>query len=266
MENDQSFWGVQKLETNAVAQHRIGPLHMWFERTGDELHYAFSRSVEEIQDSELLKPEHIEWNRWACGEGALELSLKPALPPRPMVVRPAMPIQILPGHRIRFFISIPVYVAGMLSGADGAESVAAFEEPTVVLSNSWYGKPADGTLCYALRTRARRSLGELRTDPHLAICPLELENASEKPLLFERVLLRSSLMGIYRGTHHIWTSGAKLQFHGEDPLPDLKYEPGAPAFDNASTCLAEPKEKVKRGMLDRAMGGIREGIEKVRHG
>ncbi len=266
MQDDKKTWGVQKLENNAVTQCRVGPLLIWLERTGDELHYAFSRKETDYTSPKTPKPDHIEWSRWVCGEGALDLALTPALPPRPMVVRPAMPLQILPGHHVRFFVSIPVYVAGVLVASDKQERVTAFEEPTVVLSNSWYGKPADGTLCYALRTRARRSLDELRTDPHLAICPLELVNESSKPLLFERILLRSALMGIYRGTHHNWTSVARLLYRGEEPLPECTYALGVPQYDDASVCLAEPKDQVKRKMLGRAMDSIRGGLDRVRHG
>ena len=238
---------------------------MWLERMGDELHYAFSRK-ESDSTPKAAKPDHIEWSRWVCGDGTLDLELAPALPPRPMVVRPVMPLQILPGHQVQFFVSIPVYVAGVLVEPDGQNRVTAFEEPTVVLSNSWYGMPADGTLCYALRTRARRSLDELRTDSHLVICPLELVNESNQSLLFERVLLRSSLMGIYQGTQHLWTSGTRLLYRGEDPVPALTYLSGAPGYDDASVCLAPAKEQARRGMLDRAMDGIRGGLEKVRHG
>lgn len=266
MEDNNAIWGMQKLETNAVALHRVGPLSIWLERAGDELHYAFSRKESDLGSAKAAKPEHIEWSRWVCGEGELDLELAPVLPPRPVVVRPAMPMQIMPGHHLLFFVSIPVYVAGILVASGGGSRVTAFEEPTVVLSNSWYGKPADGTLCYALRTRARRSLEELRRDANLAICPLELVNESNKPLLFERVLLRSRFMGMYRGTQYIWTSGARLVYHGEDPLPELNYVAGPPAYDEASDCLAEPKEQLKRGMLDRAMDGIRGGIGKVRNG
>ena len=266
MQTERDTWDIQKLEINAVTQHRIGPLSIWLERSGDELHYAFSRKESDLSSPKAPKPEHIEWSRWVCGKGDLDLRLAPLLPPRPVVVRPVMPLQILPGRNIHFFVSIPVYVAGILAGPDGQNPVTAFEEPTVILSNSWYGKPADGTLCYALRTRARRSQEELRTDPNLAICPLELVNQSNKPLLFERVLLRSAFLGIYRGAEHIWTSAARLVYRGEEVLPELTYLEGPPAYDNASVCLAPPKDLVKRGMLDRARDSIRDSIEKVRHG
>lgn len=259
------IWGVQTLAANAVVQHRIGPLLIWLERSGDELHYAFSRKEQDVAHTGIEKPGTIEWNRWVCGNGHLDLILEPVLPPRPVVVRPVMPVQILPGQRVRFFVSIPVYVAGFLVEDGSTHRVTAFEEPSVVLSNSWYGKPADGTLCYALRTRARRTITELRTDPHLAICPLELLNEAQHPLLFERLLLRSSYLGLYQGQQHIWASGARLVYAGEDSLPEFQYLVGPPSDDAASVCLAAPRDQVKRGVFERAMSGIR-GIGKVRNG
>jgi hypothetical protein len=265
MQEDQKIWGVQKLVAGAVALHRIGPLTIWLERSEDEWHYAFSRKEMDLGHKGAEKPENIEWNRWVCGHGDLDLELTPAMPPRPVVVRPVMPVQILPGQRVDFFISIPIYVSGVIFDRAKGKRVTAFEEPTVVLSNSWYGLPSNGTLCYALRTRARRTLDALRMDPHLAVCPIELVNESAKPLLFERILLRTSLLGLYAGRLHVWTSPARLLYRGEDPLPELIYHNEPPQYDGAGDCLSVPRELIKTGMFDRAMGGIR-GIGKVFNG
>ncbi|MFU8779829.1 MAG: hypothetical protein ACNA71_02240 [Kiritimatiellia bacterium] len=264
MHEEVSIWGGQKLVANAVSRYRVGPLCIWLERRGDELHYAFSRKDIDVPLNDVEKPDHIEWSRWICGEGDLDLELKPSLPPRPVVVRPVMPLTILPGQTVRFFVSIPVYVAGILVDTQSGKSVTAFEEPTVILSNSWFGQPVDGTLCYALRTRARRAIEELRTDAHFAICPMELRNMSDGALFFDRLLLRTSRLGVYRGSQHLWTSVATLAYHGEMPLPELQYAAEVPGYDGAKSLFAAPREQIKRGMMDRAWEGIR-GIGKVQH-
>ena len=64
------------------------------------------------------------------------------------------------------------------------------EEPTVVLSNTWFGDPMGGELCYALRTSARRSFDTLRKRPNRAICSVLIKNAFSTPLDFQRLCIK----------------------------------------------------------------------------
>ncbi len=252
-----STWGKQALPEDDHLHLQIGPLAIWLERASDELHGAFSRKPPVGEEVPSSKPDGIEWSRWICGTGALELRLRPVLPPRPLVVRPRMPLQVLPGQRLQFFVSVPVYVWGDLLMGSPAAPVAAFDEPTVVLSNSWYGNPVDGELCYALRTRARRTLEELRSDRHLAICPLRVSNESAKPWLFERICLQGPRMHIFAGEHHLWTSMAHLTQKGDEASPVSVYDSVPPPFDQAQVRLSEPREQLKRSVMERAFGGLR---------
>jgi len=255
------MWGIQQLAANEIRQKRIGPLTIWLERRSDEMHYAVTRSQDGEGAGNPAKPEVLEWNRWICGEGTVGVMLAPALPMRPVVVRPVMPLQVLPGQQVAFFVSIPLSVSGLLYDPASKDEQFVFEEPTVVLSNSWFGEPANGTLCYALRTRARRSLEELRPEAHWGICPLRVRNQGRAPLLLERMLLRTARLGLYQGRGHLWTSAVQMVYRGEDQGPDVTYGEGPPSYDGAAACLAVAREQDRRRVFDRAMQGIR-GIGK----
>ncbi len=238
---------------------QAGPLHIRLERWRDEFHYASERAVpNRAAPAAGNGNQTTEWKRWICGNGPVTCRLKPLPPPRAVVVRPAMPLQIIPGAAVELFVSIPVWVRVCLTMDDKpTQEISLFEEPTVVLSNSWFGTPVDGELCYASKTRARRRLEELRPDAHLAVCPLTLRNESAEPLIFERLCVRLQYVSLYAGDTHLWTNHGVLDYRGEDSASSLRFADGPPTGDGVPRQLAEPRDTYRRGGAQRALDSIR---------
>ncbi len=257
--DNQNLWNARNMNDGDHCSLEAGPLHIRMERRGDEFHYHSQRAAS-AEGKKLPEESNTpEWQRWICGTGSVSCQLKPLTPPRAVIVRPAMPLQIVPGAGVELFVSIPVWVQVCLTLGDHPETaVPLLEEPTVVLSNSWFGLPVDGEPCFALRTRARRRIEELRPDVHLAVCPLTLRNEASEPLAFERLCIRLQHVGIYAGQTHLWTHHGQLVYRGEETVGELKFDEEAPSGDGEVRLLSEPREQVPRGGLaQRAFDSIR---------
>ncbi|MBM4163359.1 MAG: DUF432 domain-containing protein [Lentisphaerae bacterium] len=252
------MWVPQTLEPGKIHAPRIGPLQLWLAHRGDELHLAAGLIDETDARAEAAPAQPAEadvaaWRRWVCGSRPIQIALEPRLPPRPVIVRPAMPVTVLPGEEVAFFVSIPIRVA-VLCVRDGGEPREVCEEPSVLLSNSWFGPPIEGELCYAVKTHARRHLDELRHDAHLAVCPVTIQNADSHSLTFERLCLRTQSLGIYAGTHHLWTNRGTLVYRGDDHPANITFETTPPPYDRARRLVAEPRKPHKQSRMMRAFG------------
>ncbi len=255
MHEASALWSELTLGGDATRCLTIGPLTIWLKRQFDELHYAAQVQApgSALTVPEGTNPEGCEWKRWVCGPGDFHCRIMPVLPPRAVVVRPAMTVQVLPGQSVEFYVSIPVWLALQIEPEGPATPLTLLEVPTITLSNSWFGTPVDGELCYALKTRARRRLEELRSDVHLAVCPLTLKNSAPGPLIFERLCLRVQHMSLYAGASHLWTNHGRLVYRGEESMTEFTFDDGPPACDAAGQRLAVPRAPVRQGTVLRAL-------------
>jgi len=236
---------------------QCGPLVLWMRRWQDEFHCAVQRQSPDGTEPVVPqgdKPVDLEWTRWVCGRASEMLcQLKPLLPPRPVVVRPQMPLQVLPHQTVNLFVSIPVWVRVCLRAEPSAPFLDLLEEPSEVLSNSWFGQPTEGEFCYSLKTRARRVLADLRSDAHLAVCPLTIRNESAKSLAFDRLCLRVPMVGVFEGDTHLWTHPGTLVYRGGDTLDEVTFDEIAPSMDGESRRLADPRDNTRRSGMRRAI-------------
>ncbi len=256
----EAVWAPIPMGGDTAVTRRIGPLQVWVSRWQDECRVAIRRDEVDAFDERVPpadKPDDIEWHRWIGSvEATAACTLTPVLPPRPVVVKPAMPLQVLPGERLDLFVSIPVWVRISLKDESSRKTVDLLEEPTVVLSNSWFGLPVDGELCYALKTRARRRLEDLRPDLHRAVCPLTIRNETTKTFGFDRLCVRLQYLSLFVGDTHLWTNHGTLVYRGDAHTGGVKFDSGPPALDQASQLLSGPREKTQRGGVQRAFDSI----------
>jgi len=252
------MWVPHALEPGKIYAPRIGPLQLWLVHRGDELHLA-SQVIDDTDAGAESAPDQpaeadaTAWRRWICGAEPIQIALEPRLPDRPVIVRPAMPVAVLPGEEVAFFVSIPIRVA-VLCVRDGGKRRDVCEEPSVLLSNSWFGPPIEGELCYAVKTRARRHLDELRRDAHLAVCPVIIQNTDSRSLTFERFCLRTQALGIYAGEHHLWTNRGTLVYRGHDNPTNITFDTNPPPYDSTKRLLTVPREPQKHSRMMRAFG------------
>lgn len=240
------------LETGKTASWEGGTLRAWALRTEHEWRIAATRQEETSvirASTDKPLPAAPAWKRWAFSEEAPEIAAIPAMPDKPLVVRPDAPLRIPPGNEVTFFVSVPVWLRFFV----GAEPRRIFltEEPTVVLSNTWFGEPTMGELCYALKTSASRSLEGIKIGGHRCVCPLLLQNDSDAELPFQKLCIRTLYVNIYQGASRLWSEEIRVSFKGKDQGSEISFGSAAPKFEETGERVGEarlvaPKSFIRR--------------------
>lgn len=256
------IWNRSKIETGEVLRLQIGPLVLWFRKIGDEMHIAFERLPEPDTIVDATGPavvngvesEGLDWGRWIVGAETNIIQVHPIMPDRPVVVHPELPVKIPTGHEALFFVSVPVWVR-VLAGEK--KPLELCEVPVLILSNTWFGDPMSGQLCYSLRSRARRQIKDPETNPSRAICPVKIRNTSPRQLDIERLCVHVEHLKTYSGDKNLWTNGVTITFRGEGQASKIDYSRERPAFETISEMLSEARTPIKETILKKSIGSFK---------
>lgn len=257
-----NFWESQKIVSDQCFEGQIGPLCLWLRQTGDELHIAIKRigdneSKKEIKALELIKgsePDDLDWGRWIIGTNEDTIKLRPLSPDRPMVVRSEEPLNIPINHEALFFVSFPIWVR-IISGE--SSQLNLYDVPSILLSNTWFGDPMSGELCYSLRSRARRKINNSEPSPHRAICPVRIRNSSTKQLNVERFCVHVEHLNIYNGSDNLWTNEINITFKGESEISQVQYSQNPPTFEPVQNIISEARFPLKKALLKRSLSDFK---------
>ena len=262
MSEYHKIWTPHAIKQDQTMDLCIGSLRMWIHRGKQEWYIAHETEPESgehctfsISDAPF-DPER-DWTRWILGEHIERIRLKPQLPDRPLIVRPEMPMCLMPKQSVQFFVGIPLWLAI----AFGTKREQVIEVPTLTLSNSWFGPFTEGELCYAMKTTAKLHQQDLVPSAHRAVFPLEVRNASQEKLNFERLCLRPQFLNIFQGETRLWTSKGRVSYRGEDNWSRIVYSTHAPEFDQASQMLGQAREAMPRGALLKTFDHLKQRIE-----
>jgi hypothetical protein len=232
-----NYWQPVKIEDEKCYVTRLGSLEVKLVKTGNELKLRESFLTEEEKNEEDWeqvavplqpgeKPYSSIWKRWVVPLDELILKLVPILPDRPILVQPESQIQLLPGSETTFYVSLPVWLR-ITTG----EGMVITDIPTQILSNTWFGEPHEGELCYAVKSTARTEIGNRIIKPYVAICPIRIENQSPGNFAFQRLSVHTEYLGIYAGIKHLWTNRIEVRIEGEDQRSIIDISESAPKIE-----------------------------------
>lgn len=258
---DMEIWEPHQIEQAQYLEGQVGPLQLWLRRSGDEIHIAVKHRRDSESQTKAFalrvagerRPAGLDWSRWVCGDDCDRILLSPLTPDRPVVVRPELPVRIPPSHEALFFVGIPIWVQISTGNSDYTKLC---EQPSVVLSNIWFGDPMSGDLCYSLRTRARRVISDSQAEPHRAVCPVKIRNAARGQVEIERFCVHVAHLSVYPGNSRLWTNGVQITFKGEDEVSQLEYSETPPAYEEVGNALSRPREPVKKRLFKKSLGGF----------
>lgn len=257
-----NFWQSHEVGKHQTMQLDLGPLRVRVHRGQREWYVSHEKMDEgtgpcslSITDSPLDRS--FEWTRWIFDSAIDKVELRPALPDRAIIVRPEMPMSLMPRQEILFFVELPVNLVLMA----GKKHEEVIEIPTMVLSNSWFGSFSEGELCYALKTTAKMHLDELVPRPNRAIFPLEVRNVSSQQLNFERLCLRPQHLNVYSGASRLWTNRGRVSYRGETNWSRIVYTSSPPGIDRDEIKLTKSRENIQRGGLMKTFDTLKQKVE-----
>jgi hypothetical protein len=237
-------WGRHDLDAGETSTVEVGPLTLWMRSEADEVWVAhdpgdWTRTGRHSERGAPARPEAGDWSRWPVPGGVDAVSLSPVFPARPVVVEPEHSFRLLPRAEARVFVRVPLRARITLASADG-ETLT--EVPAVVLSDTWWGTPTEGELCYWLATTARREVPSEVFGPHLALCPLRLSNRSDEELPVEKIVLRVAHLSIFSEAGHLWTDETRVRYRGVDEGSHVDVAGSRPREAGDAVRVAGPRE------------------------
>ena len=254
------LWKPITLEEDVLYQADFAALTVWLKRSGEDW-YLVSRISEKQSNPAALReirgrrvPRDLDFTRWVVGREADIVQFIPAMPGRPIVVRPASVLKVPADRDALFFTSIPVWVR-VIAGAPGG--ITLCELPSLILSNTWFGDSTAGELCYALRTRAVRTLEEIETRADSAICPIRVRNLAPRELNFERLCVRVEHLSVFQGPHQLWTNELEVKFQGEEQSSQVTIGRKAPDYTEGLTKVCEARQPVEKTLLKQSFSFLR---------
>ncbi len=186
---------------------------------------------------ELDKPEEVEWKRVVPRTMEATVHFSPVMADRPVVVRAQFPLTVNPRAATTVYADLPVWIrvsSGASTTTTGQDSascgVAAgeflYESPVKTLSNTWYGGPLTGKLCYTLDTTLHYDPELIRRGDIVAGCRLTITNQTRRPFSVGKVAVFANLLSVYRIGEGIasplpagyWTEDARAILIGDEEL------------------------------------------------
>lgn len=242
------LWDPIKIEIDETISIQLGSLNLWIHRGEQEWYIAFEHratEMERLSVSRCREMADLEWTRWMINERVDEIKLHPCMPDRPVIVRPEMPISLLPKQSVQFFIGVPIWIG--ISLDDRFHNIT--EIPSMILSNSWFGPTTEGELCYGMRTTAKLQQKDLQPHPHRVVVPFEIRNASDETLDFARLCMHTNSLRIYQGHDRMWTNQGRATYRGENKWSRVVYARGVPPYDGSGRLIGQAREPVDRGAI-----------------
>lgn len=238
-------WGAIALSAGASERLVIGPLALTLRRERDELWVHARREGAEGAEAPGGTAGADAWTRWVAAGNSIRTRVSPTLADRPVVVAPEVPFRLAPGITARIYVRIPLWARIALVGSS---EIALLEEPTIVMSDTWWGDLSTGELAYWLPTKARREVDETLAEPHLVVCPVVLRNESDDILPVEKLAIRVMHMSIYRSGSMLWANETRVRYEdeAEGSRIDMAERPPKEAAD--AELLAPPREEMPRGL------------------
>jgi hypothetical protein len=246
-------WGRYRVPTGAPLRIELGFLTVLARKEGDEI-WISHRLAAKDSDPPETQPPREEWSRWGAPDHVDELEIFPSFPDRSLVLQPEDPFHLLPGARARIFVRVPLWVRVT---APGAKAATLLEIPTITLSDTWWGTPQEGQLCYWLHIMARREAAPSIFRPDRIVCPVDLINQAKEDLSVEKTLLRVDHLSIFRGSNTLWSDEIRVRYRGEDEGSEIEMTGRTPPEAPGAPRLTHPRTPLAKGFTARTFARLK---------
>lgn len=217
MRDLRQFWGTRRLAEDRLALVRFGSLRFWLARA--EREWALASEVSESSDvadiaqvpSDVL-PDSLTWVRTLFKEAPRDFRIIAVVPDRPIVVGPSDEMQLPAGERVDVYCKLPIGLEVQVEAGKEWIPVGRIEHER--LSDTWFGTPTAGELCYSLREPLALSADALSSRADGILFHVQIENRDKAVLRLGAVCLRPSLTRLYCGGEGLKAGRVRIQLEG----------------------------------------------------
>ena len=247
------IWTKYNLEREKVYLWKFGTLEFFIKKIGKEWQIAHKTSETPENSDEFAKvvpePENVEWKSFIADKSDI-LYILPALPDRPVVIKPNNTFKLMPEKAVQFFINIPVWI--QLYSSSAQKDNLMFEIPLQELSSTWFGDPDNGILSYSLPKGSYGSLGSNNPKGYEIICPVRITNSSAGQLDFQRLCLHVDFLDIYSDRNFLYSNETMVRYKGENIISDINYSNQSPPSAENAKHLSSPRNQGKSNVFKKS--------------
>lgn len=216
------IWDDFLLEENISYCWRLGELELYLKFVGRDLYIGHSYSKEggeTLLGAESCEPSGLNRLRFVLNDDSRTIRFRPILPDRPVIVEAAEQIRILSKQKAHFFIPLPFWLRLYLAGS---KEQFLYEVPLFKLSNTWFGPPESGGLCYAYKTEFYNEPQSALSD-EVAIAPLIINNNSNSFFDLKKAVIYCNYLNIFKGEKGLVTNVETVNYFSDERVTfDLK--------------------------------------------
>lgn len=167
------------------------------------------------------------------------------------MARPELALTVPSGQSTRVYVGVPVWVRAE------EPSLVLSEVASVALSETWFGNPREGELAYATKTFLSMDPDAIPRRPYRALCPCEVRNESEEPLVLERVRIPAPSLSIFEDTSgRLWASPVRMVRGRAEGLAEVNVQDKAPKEAAGARRLGGPRVPWGEPLLARVFNAV----------
>jgi len=258
MTTDPTWFRTYPVPADTPTHWAVGPLDLWAVRRRGEWQLHHREDPDRVRDALILAdqdvplPEGAVPERFATDDADQELTLRPAVADRPVVVRPDPGLWLVAGAEVQLFVSTPAWIE--VSVGRGGRLL---DLPCTRPSDTWFGaNTLSGELCYAGRTAARLDAASLPRRAGRVFTEVTVRNEASEALRLERLLLPCPHLPLFADHEGaLWTASVRLT-RTEDAPEAAVHIAAAPTAAGAVTPVASPRVQGTPSVLVRALGAL----------
>ena len=256
--SNTTWWGEHSIDVGQVARWEIGPLLLQVRRLEKEWQIASTRNEDNYSKSkwkltlsnDALTGEN-PLNRYLFKRTTGKLVVKPALPDRAIIMRPASPLYIPAGQEASIYVSSPLWLR-----LQAGEPVATLEDiPIQRPSDTWFGhSKTEGQLCYAGKTHARVSLDLLPMQPFRAVTPIVIRNKHQDVMVLDRLSLPVELLSLFSTVDGLlWTQPVTMVKEIDGYIAALEFGQLPNNEIKNTTLISDPRRKPDHHIITKTL-------------
>ena len=254
------IWKKNEVTPELLYRAKIGGVVIWIKHCQEDW-YVAAEPVQEDAELQPLEPVKLsrnrepgKWKRWISGSESRVVQFIPALPDRPLVLKPEVIPRFPPRHEAFLFVSVPVFVRILVGDRD---PITLCEVSTVSFSKTWFGDTLSGLSCYSRLTRVLRQLEAPQKTQNRAICQLRIRNNARTELEFQRFCLHVENLSVFQSDKRLWTNAVDISYRGEDKDTQVVISSDAPDIGKTCERLSPPRAPIDKSIVGRSFEALR---------
>ncbi len=245
------MWSTYKFEEHTIYSAKAGHMLFWIGRLNSFWQVATTWEKSIAFTSEGLKevksiPTDIRWNQLVAGKHN-DLIIHPALPDRPVIIKPDESVAVLPSMKIELMIKIPLWI--QLYSHSVKPQNLIYEFPSVQLRQTWFGDSDSGELAYRLPGNIFYGLAKDPIQKFEAVCPVRIHNESTSLMSFQRLSIHAHQLNLYTNGDIFCTNELRVSHKEEEQESDVQIVNGSPGLAGGHKQISDARIKTNTNLL-----------------